>query len=589
MKKKWIAYIIALLPFFGFSQELKLSVSKNPVAVGEEFRIEFSIDGAASEFKGPNLNGLRKLSGPNQSSSSSIQIINGKVSSSKTTSFTYYVTALNEGTLTIGEASVKSDGKTVRSQPGQMQITKANPKNKQASTYNIAENVYVKASTNKTKIYQGEQIVVSYKLYSKINLADINLKIVPELNDFWKEAIETSSNAKLEVIDGVKHNVWEMSRFILTPQKSGVLSIDPMSVNITVQIKNNRRRDPFGDPFGFFGSYQNIEEEISSKNINITVKDLPEGAPDNFNGAVGQYKLQSSVDKSSIEANQALNYKLTLSGNGNIHLIDGIEVEFPSNFETFDPHKNDKTFSTKNGIAGKIEFEHLLIPRYKGEYEIKGVDFSYFDPKTKTYNSITTKPITINVLKGTGDDNSYISSEELKNTSSNQLSDIIVSSELKQNKEVSFNKWLFIVLIAFPILGLLGFLIMLFVEAKNDANPILSKYRKSLKIAQKRLKNAQKHLENNKKEPFFEEIEKSLWSYFSNKFNVSSADLSKETINDFFAKNSISEDVSKNFTSIIEKCEFCRFAPSSLEAEDMNNVFELATKVIVEVEQDLKK
>ena len=589
MKKNWIAYIIALLPFFGFSQELKLSVSKNPVAVGEEFRIEFSIDGAASEFKGPNLNGLRKLSGPNQSSSSSMQIINGKVSSSKTTSFTYYVTALNEGTLTIGEASVKSDGKTVRSQPGQMQITKANPKNKQASTYNIAENVYVKASTNKTKIYQGEQIVVSYKLYSKINLADINLTIVPELNDFWKEAIETSSNAKLEVIDGVKHNVWEMSRFILTPQKSGVLSIDPMSVNITVQIKNNRRRDPFGDPFGFFGSYQNIEEEISSKNINITVKDLPEGAPDNFNGAVGQYKLQSSVDKSSIEANQALNYKLTLSGNGNIHLIDGIEVEFPSNFETFDPQKNDKTFSTKNGIAGKIEFEHLLIPRYKGEYEIKGVDFSYFDPKTKTYNSITTKPITINVLKGTGDDNSYISSEELKNTSSNQLSDIIVSSELKQNKEVSFNKWLFIVLIAFPILGLLGFLIMLFVEAKNDANPILSKYRKSLKIAQKRLKNAQKHLENNKKEPFFEEIEKSLWSYFSNKFNVSSADLSKETINDFFAKKSISEDVSKNFTSIIEKCEFCRFAPSSLEAEDMNNVFELATKVIVEVEQDLKK
>jgi len=589
MKKNWIAYIIALLPFFGFSQELKLSVSKNPVAVGEEFRIEFSIDGAASEFKGPNLNGLRKLSGPNQSSSSSMQIINGKVSSSKTTSFTYYVTALNEGTLTIGEASVKSDGKTVRSQPGQMQITKANPKNKLASTYNIAENVYVKASTNKTKIYQGEQIVVSYKLYSKINLADINLTIVPELNDFWKEAIETSSNAKLEVIDGVKHNVWEMSRFILTPQKSGVLSIDPMSVNITVQIKNNRRRDPFGDPFGFFGSYQNIEEEISSKNINITVKDLPEGAPDNFNGAVGQFKLQSSVDKSSIEANQALNYKLTLSGNGNIHLIDGIEVEFPSNFETFDPQKNDKTFSTKNGIAGKIEFEHLLIPRYKGEYEIKGVDFSYFDPKTKTYNSITTKPITINVQKGTGDDNSYISSEELKNTSSNQLSDIIVSSELKQNKEVSFSKWLFIVLIAFPILGLLGFLIMLFVEAKNDANPILSKYRKSLKIAQKRLKNAQNHLENNKKEPFFEEIEKSLWSYFSNKFNVSSADLSKETINDFFAKNSISEDVSKNFTSIIEKCEFCRFAPSSLEAEDMNNVFELATKVIVEVEQDLKK
>ena len=589
MKKNWIAFIIILLPLLTIGQELKLSVSKNPVAVGEEFRIEFSIEGSASEFKGPSLNGLRKLSGPNQSSSSSMQIINGKVSSSKTTSYTYYVTALNEGTLTIGEASVKSEGKTVRSQAGQMQVTKANPKTKQDNNYNIAENVYLKATASRTRIFQGEQIVVSYKLYSKINLADINLTIVPELNDFWKEEIETNSSAKLEVIDGVKHNVWEISRFILTPQKSGKLKIDPMSINITVQIKNKRSRDPFGDPFGFFGSYQNIEEEISSKNINVTVKDLPEGGPENFSGAVGQFELKSSLDKSSIEANQALNYKLTLSGNGNIHLIDDVKVDFPSNFETYDPQKNDKTFSTKNGIAGKIEFEHLLIPRYKGEYEIKGVEFCYFNPKTKSYKTITTKPIVVNVLKGSGNDNSYISSDELKSNASSQLNPIISTTELKENEDLPFNKWLFIFLILIPIIGLGGYFVMLIIQAKNDANPVLRKYRKSLRIAQKRLKNAQKHLENSQKELFFEEIEKSLWTYFSNKFNVNSADLSKETINEFFTKNNISEKASKSFTSIIEKCEFCRFAPSSLDAEDMNKVYELATKVIVEVEQDLKK
>jgi hypothetical protein len=465
MKKNWIVFIIILLPLLSIGQELKLSVSKNPVAVGEEFRIEFSIEGSASEFKGPSLNGLRKLSGPNQSSSSSMQIINGKVSSSKTTSYTYYVTALNEGNLTIGEASVKSEGKTVRSQAGQMQVTKANPKSKQANSYNIAENVYLKATTSRTRIFQGEQIVVSYKLYSKINLADINLTLVPELNDFWKEEIETNSSAKLEVIDGVKHNVWEISRFILTPQKSGKLKIDPMSINVTVQIKNKRSRDPFGDPFGFFGSYQNIEEEISSKNINVTVKDLPEGAPENFSGAVGQFELKSSVDKSSIEANQALNYKLTLSGNGNIHLIDDVKVDFPSNFETYDPQKNDKTFSTKNGIAGKIEFEHLLIPRYKGEYKIKGVDFCYFNPKTKSYKTITTKPIVVNVLKGTGNDNSYISSDELKSNASSQLNSIISTTELQENKNLPFNKWLFIFLILIPIIGLGG----IFCNANNSS------------------------------------------------------------------------------------------------------------------------
>jgi predicted solute-binding protein len=169
------------------------------------------------------------------------------------------------------------------------------------------------------------------------------------------------------------------------------------------------------------------------------------------------------------------------------------------------------------------------------------------------------------------------------------LNPIIPTTELQKNEDLSFNKWLFIFLILIPIIGLGGYFVMLIIKEKNDANPVLRKYRKSLRIAQKRLKNAQKHLENNQKELFFEEIEKSLWTYFSNKFNVNSADLSKETINEFFTKNNISEKASKSFTSIIEKCEFCRFAPSSLDAEDMNKVYELATNVIVEVEQDLKK
>ena len=585
----WIVYILALLPLLSIGQTLELSVSKNPVAVGEEFRIDFTLNGEGESFNPPNLNGLRKISGPNQSSSSSMQIINGKISRSKTTTYSYYVTALKEGELTIKEASITSNGKIVRSKAGVMNVTKANPKAK-TNSYNIAENVFVKTSVNKNNIYQGEQIVVSYKLYSKINLTDINISSIPKLNGFWKEEVETKSTAKLEVIDGVRHNVWEISRFILTPQKSGKLNVDPMNINVTVQIKKQRnRRDPFGDPFGMFGSYQNIEEEIQSKNIKINVKDLPEGAPENFNGAVGQFELKSSVDKKTADANEAINYKLTLSGNGNIHLIDNIPVNFPANFESYDPQKKDKTFNTKNGIAGKIEFEHLLIPRYKGEYSIDGVSFSYFNPRSKTYKTITTESLVINVLKGENNENAYVTSEELKNSNSKGFISIKETTELSSIDKSSFNQWLFIALMLIPLLVVIIYLIFLFIEERKNRNPILRKYRKSLTFAQKRLKKSQKHLENDEKELFFEEIEKSLWSYFSNKFNVDIADLSKETINAFFDKNGVTETVKNNFMAIIEKCEFCRFAPSALETEDMKVVYEKATAVIIEVEQDLKK
>lgn len=585
--KRWLV-ILLISPTILFGQSLKLSISKNPVAVGEQFRIDFIFEGDASNFRGPTLNGLRKLSGPNQSSSSSMQIINGKVSRSKTTTYSYYVTALNEGSLTIGQASVTSKGQTFRSQAEKITVLKANPKT-QNTSFSISENVVLKSTINRSSIFQGEQIVVSYKLYSKINLADINLTMVPELNGFWKEEVEVNSNGKIEIIDGVRHKVWDISRFILTPQKSGTLKIDPMAIDITIQVKNKRSNDPFGDPFGFFGSYQTIVEEVSSKSLTVNVKDLPPGAPANFTGAVGQFTLSSQVDKTSLDANQAVNYKLILSGNGNLHLIDNITVSFPSNFEAYDPQKKDKTFTTNNGIGGKIEFEHLLIPRFKGEYIIEEQTFNFFDPKKNKYQTIFTSPITINVLKGQDGSESYYSSEDLKENSNLKLAPIEIQTTLFTMDEKKNYSFLFTLLLLLPLLGLLAYVVFLMMDAKNKANPILRKYKKSLKIAQKRLKKAQNHLENSQKELFFEEIEKSLWSYFSNKFNVNSADLSKDTIHDFFRKKKISIDVSNHFTSIIEKCEFCRFAPASLDAEDMNKVYELATKVIIDVEQDLKK
>lgn len=582
-------FILLLLPFLSLAQELTTTVSRNPVAAGEQFQISFSANGEIEQFRAPNFNGLRILSGPNQSSSSSVQMINGQFSQSKTVSYNYYATALNEGSLEIGSAFAKVDGKDVKSNPIKLSVGKAKTKSEN-NVLDLSDKVFIKAHINKTKLYQGEQLVVSYKLYSKINLADIDITSLPELNGFWKEEVETSSRPTVKTIDGVNHNVWEISRMIVTPQRSGVLEIDPMQATITVQVKNNRKRnDPFRDPFGFFDSYQNIDEQLQSANRKIEVLPLP-NPPVDFSGAVGKFKLDASINKKEGKTNEAINYKLILSGSGNLPLIDEIPVEFPNDFEAYDPQLTDKSFTSKNGISGKRIFEHLLIPRFSGIYTIPAVDFVYFNTESKNYETIQTKSFDIKVSKGKADEGSYRPAEELLESTNNRLHGIKKSVMWeKKDKLDLLSSWWYWLVVLFPIIGLIAYIIHQKLEEKNNANPVSRKFRKSLKKAQKRLKKADILLKSGKKELFFEEIEKSLWLYFADKFNVDIAILSKESIHTHFEKNSIQDKTTESFTQILNDCEFCRFAPSSLDANQMKEVYIKATRVIIEVESDLKK
>ena len=257
-------YILIILPLVSLSQEITTLVDKNLVEVGEQFQISFSANDEIKEFRAPSFNGLRIISGPNKSSSSSVQVINGDFTQSKTVSYNYYAIALNEGELTIGSATAKIKNKKVKSTPIIINVKKANPKSDN-NILEIKDKVFIKAHLNKSKIFKGEQIIISYKLYSRINLVNIEIDDLPELNGFWKEKIETSSKHKTENINGIAYNVWEISKMALTPQRSGSLELDPMSAVITVQIKNNRRNNRFNDPFGFFDNYQNIDEKIASK------------------------------------------------------------------------------------------------------------------------------------------------------------------------------------------------------------------------------------------------------------------------------------------------------------------------------------
>ena len=580
-------YILIILPLVSLSQEITTLVDKNLVEVGEQFQISFSANDEMKEFRAPSFNGLRIISGPNKSSSSSVQIINGDFTQSKTVSYNYYAIALNEGELTIGSATAKIKNKKVKSTPIIINVKKANPKSEN-NILEIKDKVFIKAHLNKSKIFKGEQIIISYKLYSRINLVNIEIDDLPELNGFWKEKIETSSKHKTENINGIAYNVWEISKMALTPQRSGSLELDPMSAVITVQIKNNRRNNRFNDPFGFFDNYQNIDEKIASKPKTIEVKNLPL-EPINFTGAVGKFQLKAEIDKNIINTNEALKYKLTLSGTGNLKLIDQIEVNFPNDFEIYDPEITDKTFISNSGTTGKKIFEYLIIPRYEGKYEIPKINFTYFDPRIKDFKNIETKSFNIKVNKGKSDDNAYKSSEDLETKEKLSLSEIKNDLNFENSNYTLINKWWYWLLSISPII-LVSLIYKYFRKINRiNLNPEALRFKKSLKTAQRRLKNANAFLKKNDKENFYEEVEKSLWLYFSDKFNVNLANLSKENINTHFEKNQIKKITTDKFTDLLNDCEFCRFAPSSLNTKQMKEIYEKATEVIIEVENELKK
>lgn len=579
-----IFILLLFLANLTFAQEFTTSVSKKTVEVGEEFQIIFSANGNASEFKAPNLLGLRKISGPNKSSSSSVEIINGKINSSKTTSFSYYVSALSEGELTIPSATIKIEGKKIQTQPIKISVIKADPNRKKG--FQIGDNVKVEVEVSKRNVYQGEQILVTYKLFSKINLVDISVSQFPNLNGFWNEKIETSSRSTVQNIDGTNYRVWEVSKSILTPQKSGDLKIDPMKINITVQLKSQNRS---GDIFGMFNNYRNVEEEIQSKSITIKVKDLPENPPTSFNGAVGVFKLKAKTNKKIADANTAINYEIELSGSGNLHLIDNIPVNFPDDFEVFDPEKQDKSFTSKNSIKGKLIFNHLIIPRFQGEYQIPSQEFSFFNLNTKKYETLKTQAIDIKVNKGNDQTNVIASSEQLLEENDKSLSPIKTKSEFKLiNDKMWHQKWWYILLLILPILLTISAGIRQAYINIIDKNPIDRKYRKSLKIAQKRLKNAELFLKNDQKQRFYEEIEKSLLNYFSHKFNTETADLSKEKISEIFTNRQVDKEVLINYISILEDCEYCRYSPASIENNDLNVAYNKASGIIIEIEKQLK-
>ena len=582
MKKILLSIILFFGLFITNAQTLTVTTDKNPALVGEQILIKFTVNAKAKDFKSPNFQGLRILSGPNSSSSSSYSFVNGESKSEITTTYSYYVSASKEGNYTISSASVNANKKTISSNPLTIKVVKG----KKQENNNIEKNLFITVNTTKKNIIVGEQIIVSYKLHTRLELENTELSQLPNLNGFWKKDLESSSRFKREVIDGIPYNTAIIKKTVLTAQKSGKLEIDPIKVTCSIRITNQRnRRDPFAN---FFNTYNVKEEIISSKKITINVKDLPGPKPSNFSGGVGNFEISSKTDKNELNANDALTYTIKLTGTGNIELIKPFIIDFPKDFEVYDPKITEKIFQGGNKRSIKT-FEYLLIPRYKGDYKIPSYNFSFFDTKQKKYVTKKTQVHNINVLKSNNDEGNITSFSQQKiesiNNDINYIKNSTIFSE-KTNQTISLNVLYFLFFLPLILMVLLS--IILSVRNKNPLNLIDKKHKLAKKIASKRLKKANEFLNTKNYDGFYEEIEKSLWGYFSYKFKVDIINLSKDSINDYFTKHQISKDVKNQFIDLINRCELERYSPVSNKSEQVNSLLSEAEKIIINVEAELK-
>ncbi len=605
MKK--IAYILLLFVVIvnsAMAQKFTASASKTKVAVGETFQVTFSLNANGANFKMPALNEFDVYSGPNQSTSMSF--VNGAMSQSITLS--YIIAAKKEGKLTIPPASVTVNGASVQSNSIAIEVVKGGASNQQnqnnngqqqnptaPSSVDIGDNLFVKTSVNKTKVYQGEQVTVTHKVYTRYQLRGFQDIKFPDYTGFWSQDLP-SNNQQIQVssenIDGVVFNVAELKKTYLFPQRSGKLQIEPMKVEVVVRKQSNRKpRDVFEQFFG--GGYEDATYSVKSKPITIDVTPLPDAnKPAGFAGAVGDYSFKAEVNKDKVKANDAINLTVTINGKGNIKLIDPLKVNFPEDFETYDAKTKENITTGATGVSGSKTFDYLVIPRHEGDYAIDHIDFSYFDPEKKQYITLPSPEFKIHVDKGKdGDGGANIfnprNKEDVK-VLGNDIRYIKTNNiQLLPKENYFFGSGLFYLGLIMPFVLFFAFIFVRRKRIEQNKDVVAVKSRKATKMAKKQLLVAEKHLKSNNKELFYVEIFKALYGYLSNKLNIPTANLNKETITDSLKIKNVSETTIQQLLSTLDNCEFAHYAPSAVSG-DLKNIYDNTVQLITKIEDEIK-
>ena len=606
--RKLIIILMALIAYSTQALADKVSFTASApdaVVVGDQFRLSYTVTTQkVKDFQVPSIKGFDVLMGPSRSQQSSTQIINGSVTSTSSITFTYILMANTAGEYTIGGASIVADGNQMVSNsvkikvlPQDQSSNSGQNSNNNSSVHSSSatsvsnQDLFITATASKTNVFEQEAFVLTYKIYTRESNLQLNNAKLPDFKGFHSQEIEMTTNAKWtpEHYQGRNYYTTVYRQFVLFPQQSGKLYIDQAQFQMTVG-KPVQSADPFDAFFNGGSSVIEIKKSIATPKIAINVNPLPAGKPSDFSGGVGEFTISSSINSKELKTNDAITIKLVISGTGNLKLISNPEINFPDDFEVYDPKVDNQVRLTREGLTGNKVIEYLAIPRHAGTYKIPGVSFSYFDIRSKSYKTLKTEEYVVNIEKGAGNADQVIANFTNKE-------DLKVLGEdiryIKQNEVAlqprgsffygSMTYWLFYII---PALAFIIFFIVYRKQATENANVAKVRTKKANKVATKRMKLAGKLLSENKKDAY-DEVLKALWGYISDKLNIPVSRLSKDNIEEKLRNHGVNEELIKEFLNALNDCEFARFAPGD-ENQAMDKVYSSSIEVISKMENSIK-
>ena len=601
--RKVILFFILISTVIGAWADGVSFTAKAPEVVvsGDQFRLSFTISSKkVRDFRAPNIKDFEVLMGPTRSTQ--YQNINGVETNSIT--FTYILMAGKEGTYKIPGATIVADGNNYTSNSVEIKVlppdqssssasgSSSQSSRNQANSGKITDKeLFMMATASKTKVYEQEAILLTYKVYTQVNLTELRGDI-PDLKGFHTQEVELPNQKTftLEHYNGRNYNTTIWRQLVLFPQQTGKVEIPSVTFEGTVS-----QRIASADPFDAFfngGNVINIQKNLVTPKLVIDVKELPAGKPSNFSGGVGEFTISSSINTQELKTNDAVTIKLVISGTGNMKLINTPEVAFPQDFEIYDPKVDNKFNLTRNGLSGNKVIEYLAIPRHAGTYTIPPIEFSYFDLKSQSYKTLKTDVYTLNVAKGEGNSEqvvaNFISKEDLKVLGQDIRYIKTGDTNLTRKDDYFFgsmNYWMWYII---PLTLLIACMVIYRKQALENANVAKVRTKKANKVATKRMKNAGKLLAEKKTEAFYDEVLKALWGYISDKLSMPVSQLSKYNIEGKLQQHQVADELVKEFIDILNDCEFARYAPGSQD-EKMDKIYSSAIEVISKMENSIKR
>jgi hypothetical protein len=596
----FILFLISITRL-SFSADISLNatVDKNQVGVNDRFLYTIEVTGTSTNLPKPifpSFEGFTILSGPN--TSTNIQLGTGGVRASNRYSF--YLRPQREGKFNITPATLEVDDETLSSNSIQITVVKSTvsaqpqeqtPKSKKDEDL-LGENLYLKTFIDKKSVYQNQQILVEYKLYFRVDVRSYNIEKIPANPGFWMEEFKLPSQPRIsnEIINGVTYRVATLRKVALFPTRSGELTIEPMTISLDAVVKTKRRSrsifdDFFNDPFG-----RTVKKTVISQTLKINVKPLPKtGRPRDFEGVVGRYSISLKADKTELKANEAVSVQLSIKGDGNVKLIRPPKIDLPADMEIYDPKEKTNITRDNNKISGSKVVEYVLVPRFKGEYTIEPVPFSYFDPIKNKYVTVKTDPISLSILKGDVPTSGLIAGSSLSKQEVELLGEDI--RYIKENAEFYpigrklYKEWLYLFGYLLPVFGLV--LAWRYSMYRNQlrGNVGMARRRKAGRIASKHLTRARQTLKSDDREQFYRATTQALQGFVSDRLNLQTSDFSIVNVEKDLLKVNVGNDEIEEYLACLQESDFRRYSGSGSEAGELKSFYERVRKILTRLEK----